>query len=275
MPIPPQPAVEQTRVQVNSPSSPPPQSVFVNTRADAGPSTSGDARALLAMLGHTTERQPSNPPAQPSTTLHPAPFQMEVSPSQPPSAAQTTASSEEMNIAKEDSAKPLFAAPLLSHDVFANFPLSAPKTKKTEHSASVEPDSSNRDRRDQAERSSKAKQEEEIVNATLSQVEGSLSEILKSAPVPVPSITPTRSALQEEAKRAPRTNGQQAHPARSPEVSKSHAVDLVDSVVATHESGATRPEASALQREEFMQQILDLLKVRDLSRPSLPLSPWV
>ncbi|GAA5981666.1 hypothetical protein JCM5350_000448 [Sporobolomyces pararoseus] len=236
-------------------------------------SSSADARALLAMLGHPagleSAASPSTQsPSQPSTTLHPAPFRMDEAP------ISTTNTEESTNMSTfpkvdepkkaEGESKPFFAPPLLSHDVFANFPLPSQKVKTPpvseqkdtksveEDKEPVKPEEEEEKRKEEEVR--KIKEEEEAVSRALSQVQESVTDILKSAPEPLPSLAPSQSALEEDVKRSTKSSAPQV------KLSKSQAVDLVDSVAVKEGLDGEHSEEETLEREQFMQQLYEILK---------------
>ncbi|GAA5963956.1 hypothetical protein JCM3765_006070 [Sporobolomyces pararoseus] len=251
---------------------PPPPAAPTNPPA----SSFADARTLLAMLGHPAGLESALPPpstqspSQPSTTLHPAPFRMDEAPISTTTEDSTSASSfpkVEETKKGEGESKPLFAPPLLSHDVFANFPLpsqkvKSPPTSEREDNSSVEketepvkPEEEEEEQKRKEEEVRKIKEEEEAVSKALSQVQESVTDILKSAPEPLPSFAPSQSALEEEkAKRSIQT------PTSQLKLSKSQAVDLVDSIAVKEGLDGKHSEEETLEREQFMQQIYEILK---------------
>jgi hypothetical protein len=101
----------------------------------------------------------------------------------------------------------------------------------------------------------KIEEEETAVTETLSQVHDSLADILKTAPVPLPSLAPSRSALeQEEAKRAISSSPRL-------QLSNAQVIDLVDSTFTSQESDGHHNEKEAMDREQFMQKVFSLLQV--------------
>ncbi|GAA5899803.1 uncharacterized protein JCM6883_005992 [Sporobolomyces salmoneus] len=267
---------DEAHTPQSQPSNPVPQAHPAST-TNVATTSSADGRALLAMLGHPAAlTSPVPPPTQsqshshPSTTIHPAPFQMDQPPAQPQSVTTNSTSSQSPEISKkEEESKPLFAAPLLSHDVFASFPLPTPKAKK-QPSIDGSAGKSSGSRSDQgeaeteageregSEKDSKVDEEEKEVSEVLSHVEESLTDVLRSAPGPLPSIAPTQSALEEDSRQTTRTNATRS--TKSPQITKSQLVDIVDSTVTSHGLDGNHDEEATLEREEFMKQVFEMLK---------------
>ncbi|GAA5914033.1 uncharacterized protein JCM6883_007128 [Sporobolomyces salmoneus] len=266
----------------NAPQSQPSNPLLQAHPASTTTASSAYGRALLAMLGHSAGfTSPVSPPVQsqsqpqshshPSTTIHPAPFQMDQPPAQPQNVTTNSTGPQSPEISKkEEESKPLFAAPLLSHDVFASFPLPTPKAKK-QPSIDGSAGKSSGSRSDQgeaeageregSEKDSKVDEEEKEVSEVLSHVEESLTDVLRSAPGPLPSIAPTQSALEEESRQTTRTNATRS--TKSPQITKSRLVDIVDSTVTSRGlDGNHDDEEATLEREEFMKQVFEMLKMQ-------------
>ncbi|GAA6017511.1 hypothetical protein JCM11491_006848 [Sporobolomyces phaffii] len=259
------------------PSKPVPEASAPNLSQSSAPSA--DSRALLAMLGHPSGLATSPPPevqSLPSTTVHPAPFRMDPSPPQAPDETVSSvgqeidASEQELGSRTPEQPRPLFAAPLLSHDVFANFPL--PSKKKEKKAVKQEPslgvegkiggksssENSGSDPGPEQETTPTAAIEEgeAAISEALSHVEESLTDILKSAPAPLPSIAPSQKACDVGTAKQPREPDSREK-SRLP---KSQVVDLVDSAAANHGlGGGNAADGGSLEREEFMQQIFEML----------------
>ncbi|GAA5921135.1 hypothetical protein JCM1841_002433 [Sporobolomyces salmonicolor] len=260
-PVSPQP---QRQLQPQTFSSPKPAA-----RAPAPTSPSqppGDARALLAMLGHPLA-QPGNtatasasasvsetpesaiksligaqapvPSSSSSTTTttHPAPFKMDGPPigalsgSGSPSVAEKVVQKEEQQEKEtEKQMRPLFAPPLLSHDVFERLPMPAGVMgAKGKAAASATP--------------TKPPQANGLASPSLAS--------LPSTAVASPSVP------------GPATNGSPA-PAPAPApllLSKAELVNLVDEAAATaiDSAGGEGEKDGPMSQEEFMKRVKEVL----------------
>ncbi|GAA5847021.1 hypothetical protein JCM5353_005740 [Sporobolomyces roseus] len=207
---------------------------------------------------------------QPAVTTHPAPFHLNES--------ILNGDTPQGGPPKEaESRKPVFSAPLLSHNVFAGLPLPSSKSKKESKaedeipgaSVGVEGEKNEKEygtEKEADERERQIKQEERDLNIAMSKTEESISEILRSANSPLPSITPTQSALHPHTT----TNGSSPSLAslkQSPTTTKSsprllpksELVDLLDSTISQHGKNGTGG-AEPLEKEEFLKNLLELLE---------------
>lgn len=179
----------------------------------------------------------------------------------------------------EEKKKPLFEAPLLSHDVFANLPLPSKgrSRERLSDTASVA-DAASRTGRDVAEEMGiKAEQadavteiqdEEVAVREAVSHVGETITDVLRSAPGPLPSIAPTRAAPNDDPHRSTGSSSPLQPPPRNardsdrkPELLKSTVIGLVDTTIVEHGLSGDHDETNALDREEFVRQMFDVLKV--------------
>ncbi|GAA5944052.1 uncharacterized protein JCM15063_004301 [Sporobolomyces koalae] len=233
-----------------------------------------DARALLAMIGHpagidTASTPPSHPPSQLPTNENAVSGPTGPSPRLAPGtnglATQRSESPRQApNSSRPDEKKPMFTAPLLSHDVFANFPLPSQKAKpQTARNAERSPTRSSVPSRDADEENGSEREESEL-NSAFHKAEESIADILRSAPAPLPSIAPTQTALEEakrpvEAVTSPNARAKDVtSPERSNMPSRAELINLVDETVAPH--GKKAHTDGVLAQEEFMQQLFQLLQ---------------
>jgi len=208
-------------------------------------------------------------------TTHPAPFHLNES-------ILNGDTTQGGPVKEAESRKPVFSAPLLSHNVFAGLPLPSSKTKKESTaedeipgaSVGVEGEKNEKEygtEKEADERERQIKQEEKDLNIAMSKTEESISEILRSANSPLPSITPTQSALHPHTT----TNGSSPSLAslkQSPATTKSSPrllpksvlVDLLDSTISQHGKNGTGG-AEPLEKEEFLKNLFELLEVRYLA----------
>lgn len=203
-------------------------------------------------------------------TTHPAPFQLNESlPNQD--------ASQKREVNEAEGRKPVFSAPLLSHDVFAGLPLPSSKSRKEAKVDDKSPETAsdgkgenmeNGDgpKKEENEKERQIKQEEKDLSIAMSKAEESISDILRSANSPLPSITPTQSALH------PHTTTNGSSPSlpslkhsptttKSSRLPKSELVDLLDSTLAQHGMNGSASDET-LEKEEFIKDLLDLLQVR-------------
>ncbi|GAA5887973.1 hypothetical protein JCM16303_005221 [Sporobolomyces ruberrimus] len=259
--------------------------------SDNFPAATAEAHVPLSMPGHPAEVQAVVPggPTRPTpfSTLYPSPVGADQA-SGPREGTLVEADppksddKEKPGRTSEEKKKPLFEAPLLSHDVFANLPLPSKgrSRERLSDTASVA-DAASRAGRDVAEEMGiKAEQadavteiqdEEVAVREAVSHVGETITDVLRSAPGPLPSIAPTRAAPNDDPHRSTGSSSPLQPPPRNardsdrkPELLKSTVIGLVDTTIVEHGLSGDYDETNALDREEFVRQMFDVLK-----RPSV------